>query len=108
MFLAIMIIFVFCIKYVLTLLTPPPPVSQLSLYVSSVLELASFVGYFYYLGFVFVVLSCLFIAALWPPAGKRLMFYCGSVTFPCDVLGQARYMVVSISDLCLLTYFGRR
>ena len=80
--------------------------SQLSLYVSSVLELASFVGYFYYLGFVFVVLSCLFIAALGPPAGKGLNFYCVFVNFPCGVLTQVWYIIVSISELCLLTSLG--
>ena len=37
---------------------------------------------FCYLCFVFVMFSCLFIVALWPPAGKGLsailyvMFYC--------------------------------
>ena len=52
--------------------------------------------HFCYLCFVFVMLSCLFIAALWSPAGKGLassallyaMIYCGFVTFPCGVLGQ--------------------
>ena len=33
---------------------------------------ASFVDPFCYLGFVFSMLSCLFIAALWSPAGKGL------------------------------------
>ena len=32
-----------------------------------------------------------------------VMFYCVFVTFLCDVLGQVRYLMVSISDLCLLT-----
>ena len=42
-----------------------------------------------YLCIVFVMLSCLFIAALWSPAGKGLtswllfvMFNCNFVTFP--------------------------
>ena len=34
-----------------------------------------------------------------------VMFYCGFVTFPCGVLGQVWYLIVLISDLCLLTYF---
>ena len=41
------------------------------------------------------MLSCLFIAALWSPAGKEMascllfvMLDCVSVTFPCDILGQ--------------------
>ena len=52
----------------------------------------------------------MFIAALWSPAGKGLTswiswFSCVSVTFPCGVLGQVWYLIVSITDLCLLTYF---
>ena len=54
----------------------------------------------------------LFIAALWSPAGKWLtswlsfvMFYCVFVTFPCGILGQVWYLIVSISDLCHLSYF---
>ena len=39
------------------------------------------VGHFCYLCFVFVMLSYLFIAALWSPAGKGLNLVCGvSVT----------------------------
>ena len=34
-----------------------------------------------------------------------VMFYCVFVTFPCGVLGQVRCLIVSISDLCLLSYF---
>ena len=52
---------------------------------------------------MFVVLSRLFIAALWSPAGKGLtswlsfvMFNCVFVTFPCGTLGQLWYMIVSI------------
>ena len=32
------------------------------------------------------------------------MFSCVFVTFPCGVLGQVWYLIVSIPDLCLLTY----
>ena len=65
-----------------------------------------------YLCLVFVMLSCLFITALWSPAGKGLtswllfaMFNCVFVTFPCVILGQVWYLIVSISDLCRLSYF---
>ena len=58
------------------------------------------------------VLSRLFIAALWTPAGKgltsRLLFVmlnCVFATFPCGVLGQVWYLILSISDLCRLSYF---
>ena len=44
------------------------------------------------------MLSRLFIATLWSPAGKELtfwlsfvMFNCVFVTFPCGILGQVRY-----------------
>ena len=58
--------------------------------------------------FVFVILFCLFLAA-----GHLLGNGCplGSlvcsvnVTFPYDVLGQVWYLIVSIPDLRLLSYF---
>ena len=65
-----------------------------------------------YLCLVFVMLSHLFIAALWSPAGKRLtswllfvMFNCVFVTFPCGIMGQVWYLIVSLPDLCQLSYF---
>ena len=61
---------------------------------------------------VFVKLLHLFIAAFWSLAGKGLtywlsfvMFYCVFVTFPCGILGQVWYLIVSIPDLCCLSYF---
>ena len=61
---------------------------------------------------VFVMLSRLFIAALWTSAGKgltsRLLFVmsnCDFVTFPCGILGQVWYLTVLIPDLCYLSYF---
>ena len=65
----------------------------------------------YYLCLVFVMLSCLFFAALWSPAGKGLtlwllfvMFNCVFVTFPCGIMGQVRYLIVWILDLCGLSH----
>ena len=65
-----------------------------------------------YLCLVFVILSHLFIAALWSPAGKWLtswllfvMFNCVFVSFPCGMLGQVWYLTVLIPDLCHLSYF---
>ena len=52
-----------------------------------------------------------FIAALWSLAGKGLtfrlllMFFCIFVTFPCCILGQVWYLIVSFPDLCRLSYF---
>ena len=58
------------------------------------------------------MLLCLFIAALKSPAGKGLtswllfvMFNCDFVTFPCGILCQVWYMIVTIPDLCHLSYF---
>ena len=55
----------------------------------------------------------LFVAALWSPAGKGLtfwlwfvMFNCGFVTFPCGILGQVWYLIVTIPDLCKLSFFN--
>ena len=65
-----------------------------------------------YLCLVLVMLSHLFIAALWSPAGKGLiswllfvMLNCDFVTFPHFILGQVWYLIVSIPDLCHLSYF---
>ena len=62
---------------------------------------------------VLLIVSCLFIAALWSPAGKGLtfwllfvMFNFVFVTFPCGTLGQVWYLIVSIPDLYLLSYFA--
>ena len=59
-----------------------------------------------------VKLSCLFLVALWSPAGKWLtswllyvMFSCVFDTFPYGILGQVGYLIVLIPDLCLLPYF---
>ena len=50
-----------------------------------------------------------FSAALWSPAGKGMtfcvMFNCVYVTFPCRILGQVWCLIVSIPDLCRLSYF---
>ena len=55
------------------------------------------------------MLSRLFIAALWSPAGKGLTSLlslvcevCVFVTFPYGILGQVWYLIVSIPDLLLL------
>ena len=53
----------------------------------------------------------LFINALWSPAGKGLtswlsfvVSYC-EVVFPIGILGQLWCCIVSIPDLCPLSYF---
>ena len=61
---------------------------------------------------VFIMLSRLFIAALWSPAWKGLtsrllfvMFNCVFDTLPYGILGQVWYLIVSIPDLCPLSSF---
>ena len=65
-----------------------------------------------YFCIVFVMLSRLLIAALWSPAGKGLTSWPSFVvldwvvvTFPFGILGQVWYLIVSIPDLCLHSYF---
>ena len=65
-----------------------------------------------YFCIMFVLLSRLLIAALWSPARKGLTSWmsfvvlnCVVVTFPCGILGQVWYLIVSIPDLCPLSYF---
>ena len=72
----------------------------------------SFADHLCYLWLVFVMLSRLFIATLWSPDGKGpiswflfLMFNCVFVNFPCGILGQVCYLIVSVPDLCRLSYF---
>ena len=56
--------------------------------------------------FVFIMLSRLFIAALWSPVGEGLTFWlwfvifnCFFVIFLCGILVQVRYLILSIPDL---------
>ena len=35
-----------------------------------------------------------------------IMFNCVFVTFPCGILGQVWYLIVSIPDRCHLSYLG--
>ena len=53
-------------------------------------------------------------ATFWSPAGKGLtswllfvMFNCVFVTFPSGIHGQVWYLIVSIPDLCRLSYFHK-
>ena len=59
-----------------------------------------------------IFLSCvsrLFINALWSPAGKGLTSGLSFVMFNCVLslshVGQLWYLIVSIPDLCHLSYF---
>ena len=64
-----------------------------------------------YFCLAFVMLSRLFSAPLWSPGEKGLttwlsfmMFNCVFATFPCGILGQVWYLIVSIPNLCHLSY----
>ena len=67
------------------------------------------------MGFSVLSLLCLcahlFICALWSPAGKGITSSLSFVVsnwichFPIGILGQVLYLIVSIPDLCTLTYF---
>ena len=55
--------------------------------------------------------SATYSRALWSPAGKGLttwlsfvMLNCVFVTFPCGILGQMWYLILSIPDLCPYYY----
>ena len=55
----------------------------------------------------------LFIAVLWSPVGKGLTSWllfvvlnCVFVTYSCGTPGEVWYLIVSITDLCPLSYFG--
>ena len=57
----------------------------------------------------FLSVHCILVVTCWERADLLalldMMFSCVFVTFPCDVLGKVWYLIVSIPDLCLLTYF---
>ena len=66
----------------------------------------------YMFKFVFIMLLCLFLAALWSPEGKGLpswlscvwCFLCDFVTFPYGVKCKLWYLIVLIPGHCLLTF----
>ena len=67
-----------------------------------------------FLCLVFLMLSLLFIAALWSPAGKGLISWLLLVMFFAFLLFShvvswvscgTMYLIVSFPDLCRLTYF---
>ena len=66
-----------------------------------------------FLCLVFLMLLRLFIAALGHllgkgrPLGSRGDVYCFFVTFPCSILGQVWYLIVSFPELCLLSYLDQ-
>ena len=56
---------------------------------------------------VFVISSCQSLEALWLAdlwTFLYVMFSCGFVTLPYDVLGQVWYLVKLIPDICLIIF----
>ena len=56
----------------------------------------------------FVSVHCCFVVTCRERADLLALVgdvYCIFVTFPCGILGQVWYLIVSFSDLCLLSYF---
>ena len=49
-----------------------------------------------------IVVTCCVRAGLLALVGD---VYCIFVTFPCGILAQVWYLIVSFTDLCLLSYF---
>ena len=58
---------------------------------------------------VYLSVHCSLVVTCWERAGLfallYVMFYCVLVTFPCGVLGQVWCFIVSIPDICFLSYF---
>ena len=54
-------------------------------------------------------IHCSLVSTCWERAGLLARLYvkfsCAFVTFPCGVLSQVWYLIVSLPDLCCLTYF---
>ena len=55
--------------------------------------------------------QCSLVVTCWERANLLallcVMLYCVFVSFPCGFLGQVWYLIVSIPDLYLLTYFNQ-
>ena len=69
----------------------------------------SFLLFMFCVCHAFFSVHCSIVVTCWerahPLALLCAMFYSVFVTFPCGVLGRVWYLIVSISDLCLLTCF---
>ena len=57
----------------------------------------------------FASVHCCFVVTCWERAGLLALVgdsHCNFVTFPCGILDQVWYMIVSFPDLCHLSYFN--
>ena len=58
----------------------------------------------------FASVHCCLMATCWERADILAFVgdaYCIFVTFPCGILGQVWYLIVSFPELCCLSYFGQ-
>ena len=56
----------------------------------------------------FAPVHCCLVVTCWERADLLALVgdvYCIFVNFPCGILGQVRYVIVSFPDLCNLSYF---
>ena len=55
----------------------------------------------------FASVHCCFVVTCWEKADLLALVcdVCVFVSFPCGILGQVWYLIVSIPDLCHLSYF---
>ena len=56
----------------------------------------------------FASVHCCRVVTCWERADRLAPVgdvYCSSVTFPCVILGQVWYLIVSFPDFCILSYF---
>ena len=56
----------------------------------------------------FTSVHCCLLVTCWERADLLALVgdvYCTFVTFPCGILGQVWYLIVSFPDLCRLSYF---
>ena len=56
----------------------------------------------------FASVNCCLLVTCWERADLLALVgdvYCTFVTFPCGILGQVWYLIVSFLDLCRLSYF---
>ena len=57
----------------------------------------------------FVSVHCCLVVTCWERADLLALFVMSNcdVNLLCDILGQVRYLIVSIPDLCHLSYFAK-
>ena len=59
--------------------------------------------------YAFASVHCCLVVTCWKRADLLALVgdvYCIFVTFPCGILGQVWYLIVSFPDLCRLSYFS--